>query len=219
MSINYHPFSKDDVNYSKTVELYVEAFPEYPRIPVWLLQYKVKKGTAAFDILYDNDTWIGLLYTTTYKDIVFVQLLAISPTCRSSGYGSKVLDSLRDNNVGKRIILNIEELDEQAENNKQRIRRKTFYEKNGFTSSGYIVNEYGERYEMLILGGKISKEEIDATYKNFLGFFLGFLFKPEIFDIWLNVFVKPLITRRSNGQKRVGYFHSVQYFSQHVFAA
>jgi len=51
------------------------------------------------------------------------------------------------------------------------------------TSSGYIVKEYGERYEMLILGGKISKEEIDATYKNLLGFFLSFLFKTEIFDI------------------------------------
>ena len=78
MSINYYPFTKDDVNYSKVIDLYEEAFPESQHTPLWLLRYKVRTGTAQFNIIYENDTWVGLIYTTEYKNILFVQLFAIS---------------------------------------------------------------------------------------------------------------------------------------------
>ena len=82
--------------------------------------------------------------------------------------------------AGKRIVLNIEKLDEQERNFEQRIKRKAFYEKNGFSSSGYFVKEPGEKLEMLIFGGSISKEEIEAMYKNFFGSIIGFLLRPKI---------------------------------------
>ena len=172
-----------DVNYLQVIDLYREAFPGAQRVPAWLLRYKLKKGKEGFNILYESDTWIGLIYTTEYKDILFVQFLAIAASLRSDGYGSKVMDSMRDMHAGKRIVLNIEELDEQAENNQQRIKRKAFYEKNGFSSSGYIVKESNERHEMLVLGGSISKDEIEAMYKNLLGNILGFLIRPKVIKI------------------------------------
>ena len=183
MSINFRPLSKHDVNYLQVNDLYRKAFPGAHRIPVWLLNYKLKKGKKGFNILYEEDTWIGLIYSTEYKDIVFLQFLAISESFRSEGYGSKVLDSMRDIHFGKRLILNIEELDEQAKNCQQRIKRKAFYEKNGFRSSGYIVKEPEARYEMLVLGGSISKAEIEAIYKNLFGNVLGFLIRPKVIKI------------------------------------
>ncbi|MFY8282683.1 GNAT family N-acetyltransferase [Pseudoalteromonas sp. SSMSWG5] len=183
MSINFRPLTKYDANYSKVIALYKEAFPGAQRIPAWFLRYKLKKGKAGFNILYEADTWIGLIYATEYKDIVFVQFLAISESFRSDGYGSKVMDSMKYMHSGKRIVLNIEELDEQAENYQQRIKRKAFYEKNGFSSSGYIVKEPAERLEMLILGGNISKEEIEAMYKNLFGYILGFFIRPQVIKI------------------------------------
>ncbi len=183
MSINFQPLTIYDVNYSKVIDLYKEAFPGAQRIPAWLLRYKLKKGKAGFNILYIDDTWIGLIYATEYKDIVFVQFLAILELFRSDGYGSKVMDSMRVMHSGKRIVLNIEELDEQAENYQQRIKRKAFYEKNGFSSSGYIVKEPAERLEMLILGGSISKEEIEAMYKNLFGYIIGFFIRPKVIKI------------------------------------
>lgn len=183
MSINFQPLTIHDVNFSKVVDLYKEAFPGAQRIPAWLLRYKLKKGKTGFNVLYKDDTWIGLIYATEYEDIVFVQFLAISELFRSDGYGSKVMDSMRDMHSGNRIVLNIEVLDEQADNYQQRIKRKAFYEKNGFSSSGYIVKEPAERLEMLIVGGSISKEEIEAMYKNLFGSVIGFFIRPKVIEI------------------------------------
>ena len=183
MSINFRPLTKYDVNYSRVIELYKEAFPGVQRVPSWILRYIMRKGKAGFSVLYEHDSWIGLIYVTEYKDIVFVHFFAISESRRSGGYGSKVMDSMRDMYSGNRIVLNIEELDEQEENYQQRVKRKAFYGKNGFSSSGYIVKEPGERLEMLILGGNINKEEIQAMYKSLFGRILGSFFRPEVIEI------------------------------------
>ena len=183
MSINFRPLNKYDVNYTKVIELYKEAFPGAQRIPTYLLRYKLRKGKKGFYVLYEEDDWIGLIYYTEYKDIVFVQFLAISETFRSQGYGSKVMDLMRHTQSEKRIVLNIEELNEQAENYQQRIKRRAFYKKNGFSSSGYIVKEPDERHEMLIRGGSIRKEEIEAMYKNLFGHVISFFIRPKVIKI------------------------------------
>jgi hypothetical protein len=93
------------------------------------------------------------------------------------------MDSMGNKYSGKRIVLNIEELDEKEENNQQRIKRKAFYESNGFNSTGFIIKEPAERQEMLIRGGTVSKKEIEAMYRHFLGNVLFSLLKPEVLQI------------------------------------
>ena len=183
MTIDFRPLSKYDVNYSKVIELYKEAFPGVQRVPSCILRYIMRKGKTGFCVLYDHDSWIGLIYVTEYKDIVFVHFFAISESRRSEGYGSEVMESLKEIYSGNRIVLNIEELDAQEENYQQRVKRKAFYGKNGFSSSGYIVKEPGERLEMMIFGGKIAKEEIKAMYKSLFGRTLGSFIRPEVIEI------------------------------------
>ena len=183
MSINLRPLTQYDHNYAKVIDLYKSAFTTAQHIPTWILRFKLKKGKVGFNVLYANDTWIGLIYTTEYLDIVLVHFLAISESCRSGGYGSKVMDSLKVTHSGKRIVLNIEQLYKKEKNYPQRVKRKDFYEKNGFCSSGYIVKEPGEKLEMLIFGGSISKREIEAMYKNLFGSIIGFLLRPKIINI------------------------------------
>nr|WP_181006274.1 GNAT family N-acetyltransferase [Shewanella insulae] len=180
VSINFRPFNKSDGNYSKVIELYKEAFPGAQRIPTFLLRFKLRKGKKGFSVLYDGEEWIGLIYLTQYRDIVFVQFLAVSESIRSKGYGSKVMDALGDLYPEKRMVLNIEEVNEQARNYRQRIKRKAFYEKNGFISTGYLVKEPDQMQEMLIRGGSISKEEIELMYKELLGNIIGSLIRPRV---------------------------------------
>jgi GNAT superfamily N-acetyltransferase len=182
LSINLRPLNQNDDNYSKVIYLYKKAFTTDQRIPTWILKFKLRKGKVGFNVLYADDTWIGLIYTTEFKDIVLVHFFAISESFRSGGYGSKVMDSMKIIHSGKRIVLNIEKLDKQEKNFEQRIKRKAFYEKNGFSSSGYFVKEPGEKLEMLIFGGSISKEEIEAMYKNLFGSIIGFLLRPKIIN-------------------------------------
>ncbi|TVP14724.1 GNAT family N-acetyltransferase [Shewanella sp. KCT] len=180
MSINFRPFNKSDGNYSKVIDLYKEAFPGAQRIPTFLLRFKLRKGKKGFSVLYDGGKWIGLIYLTQYRDIVFVQFLAVTASIRSKGYGSKVMDALGDLYPEKRMVLNIEEVNEQARNYQQRIKRKAFYEKNGFISTGYLVKEPDQMQEMLIRGGIISKKEIELMYKELLGNIIGSLIRPRV---------------------------------------
>jgi len=182
MSIKFSPLSRYDINYTNVIELYKEAFTAVRRVPSWLLRFMLRKGKDGFSVLYENNNWIGLIYITEYKDIVFVHFFAIAEVQRSSGFGSKVLDALKEKHEN-RVVLNIEELQAQQQNYSQRVKRKAFYLNNGFSSSGYLVKEPGERLEMLIHGGSISKEEIEAIYKNLFGGILGSLYRPKIITI------------------------------------
>lgn len=180
MSIRLLPISEYDENYPGVIALYRKSFPGAQRIPAWFLRFKLRNGKAGFSVLYSGDRWIGLIYLTEHEDVVFIHFLAIAESCRSSGYGGQVLAAISDAHAGKRIILNIEPLDEQAANYRQRVKRKSFYERCGFRSSGYLVQEPGEQFEMLVLGGTISKREIEEIYRKLLGRILGLLLAPTI---------------------------------------
>jgi len=169
MSIFFQPLATDKENVDNVKSLYKRAFPTNERAPLWLLLHKAAKGKLQFNSLYDNASWIGLISTSAYKDIVYVIYFAIDDTYRSGGFGSKVLTALKESNPDKRIVLTIEPLNDKANNFSQRVKRKKFYDKNGYQSSGYMVEEFGQSFEMLLLGASISPEEIRMVYRSFLG--------------------------------------------------
>ncbi|TLU66342.1 GNAT family N-acetyltransferase [Thalassotalea litorea] len=183
MNITFYPVNSNNANYIEVIDLYKEAFPEARKVPKWLLKYKLRNGKIGLSALYSENVWIGLIHITEYEDIVFIQSLAIAEFNRSKGFGSQVLDSLKSLHSGKRIVLNIEVIEDEASNYKQRVKRKAFYENNGFLSSGFTVKEPGENLEMLIFGGAITKIEIESMYKKLFGSILGLFLKPEVTQI------------------------------------
>lgn len=154
--------------------LYKEAFPKEEQVPFFLLKYKAMKGKANFYGIYDKNEFIGLLYTVCYKDIVFLFYLAIHSKKRGNGYGSVILEKVKHKFKNHRIILNIEEVDENNSNFEQRQKRKKFYIKNGFKDSNIKTKENHVIYEMLYCGGNVTYEEYSELMKNCLG---NFLFK------------------------------------------
>ncbi len=102
MSINFRPLNQNDENNLRVIDLYKSAFTTSQNIPSWLLRFKLRKGKVGFNVIYTNDTWIGLIYTTEYKNLVFVHFFAISQSCRSGGYGSKVIDFIKAKHTGKK---------------------------------------------------------------------------------------------------------------------
>ena len=63
----------------------------------------------------------------------------------------------------------IERLDEQADNKEQRIARRKFYLKNGFTSSGIFIKGTSGDMEILNFGEKVSPEEYLILQRYALG--------------------------------------------------
>lgn len=159
----------------KVKNLYIKEFPKYERLPFWFLVYKSKKKNSDFYAIYDDSEYIGLLYLTYYKDIVYVFYLAIDPLQQSKGYGSKILQYLRKIYKDKRLFLNIEKVDSSADNYEQRFKRKRFYEKNGFKNTNFEIGKKDIVYEILYLGEEVYEYEYHALFKSYLGRILNFI--------------------------------------------
>lgn len=164
---------KNNKEYSERVsKLYNEAFPKEERIPIWLLKLLTRKNKAKFYSIYDDKKFIGLIYNIYYKDIVFVLFFAIDKELRSQGYGSKVLDCIKQKYNNNRIVLSIEQIEENSNNYEQRIKRKEFYIRNGFKDSNYTIKERNVTYDMLYYNKndkKVNLQEFQEMMKNYFG--------------------------------------------------
>ena len=172
MAIIFKEVNKKEEEFQKVKDLYLTAFPANERFPMWLLWKKARQNYINFYNLYDDDKWIGFIYIVLEKDISLIAYLAIHSKERGSGYGSQVLKAVIEKYKKNRIVLNIEPLDEKAENYEERKKRRKFYEKNGFQSLGYTVREWKEDYDMFSYGGIVTKEEYETLMKKFIGKFL-----------------------------------------------
>lgn len=153
--------------------LYREAFPKEEQIPLWYLKAKAKKSTSDCVGVYDGDIFVGLLNLIYHKEIVFVFFFAVSADLRGRGYGTKILEELKERNPGKRVVLSIETVDMPCPNLSQRIRRKEFYRRNGFLPCGYRIVEKGVAYDMLSNGGVVTKAEFQKLIQNYMGAILA----------------------------------------------
>lgn len=140
-------------------EIYFEAFPKSERKPFFTLRRSVKKGKVQLLTAMENEILQGFVMAIPYKDMVMVDYLAVSSKIRSQGTGSKILQEVYRRFSDKKIVLLIERLDESAENKEQRIARRKFYFKNGFTSSDIYITGYSGNMEILNYGGMVSTQE------------------------------------------------------------
>lgn len=101
--------------------------------------------------------------------MVMVDYLAVSSKIRSHGTGSKIIREVCRYFSGQKIVLLIERLDDTAENKDQRIARRRFYFKNGFTSSDIYITGRSGNMEILNFGGAVSKQEYMQLQQYALG--------------------------------------------------
>lgn len=160
--------------------LYEAAFPAHERIPFWFLLRRTKLSSVEFLAYYDEGVFVGTSYVITHNDFSLVLYLAIDSTHRSKGYGSAVLHKLDSHYQDKRIALEIETLDPKAANYEQRVRRKSFYEKNGYKDSGLLIDDKDEVYEVLVRNGNVSEADYQGLYRQFAGPFLFKRFMPKV---------------------------------------
>lgn len=154
---------KENKKISKEIkELYESSFPEDEQVPFMILKHNAKKTNADLYAIYDKDCFIGMLSTVYYKDIVFLWYLAIKEEYRGKGYGTKVLKDCQNRYNNKRIILNVEEVEESYSDYEERFRRRQFYIRNKFISCGFKTDEYHVIYEMLYYGGNVTYDEYKA---------------------------------------------------------
>jgi GNAT superfamily N-acetyltransferase len=156
--------------------LYQTAFRQEERLPWSVLRLMTLLNCVSLNAYYDDSKFCGFTHNTVTDDYVFIMFFAVREDLRGSGYGSAILNYLKQQYSNKAIILNVEPLDERAANSDERIRRMRFYQKNGFYDTGYDIKEVGGVFRVLS-----TKPDLDVSaYLNvFRKLSFGF-WKPEL---------------------------------------
>ena len=156
--------------------LYESAFPSNERIPMkQLLDDKIKREFWAFFEKEDGEngaapTFCGFSNSISNGDITNIVYFAVVPELRSRGYGSQILQAIREKHPDSRIVVDIEveEDSKDAEELERRNRRRDFYQRNGFDAAPVKYHWQGEHYRLLSAGGTVTDKEFRDFWKEIL---------------------------------------------------
>lgn len=111
-----------------------EAFPKEERIPSDRFLSMLRELDCDAWAFYDKEVFVGFAVLLSDADLqmAYLSYFAIDSTNRSKGYGSKALAKLAEVYDGCQIVLDMERMEESADNYDQRLRRLVFYERNGY---------------------------------------------------------------------------------------
>lgn len=140
----------------KIKHLFEHAFPSEERPPFSFFYYTPRQDLKG---VYDEDTFIGLVDTIEYQDVVYLFFLALKKKYRQKGYGSTILKDLFSRFPNKRIYLLAEEIDEKYPNYEERISRLSFYKKNGMYPTSTNIDEYDIVYTLLSNNTKVTYQD------------------------------------------------------------
>ena len=162
---------KDNKEIRRDIEpLYISAFPEEERPPVDMFFDTVLLDNDNLLGFYDNNMFIGFANTITHKDICYLFFLAVKDEFRNKGYGSKIIQLLKELYKDKVLTLCYEEIDDKYPDIKLRKRRRDFYYRNGFKDNEMKTCEYGVNYETCYIGNhKVTFDDYLSLYKSVFG--------------------------------------------------
>ena len=146
-------YKQNKTGVSDITNLYLTAFPENERPPVKYFFEAVNRFEDNQLIsFYDKNQFVGFAYVVVYKDMVYIAFLAVSENLRGKGYGTAILNELKEMYHGYVILLCFEEVNEKYPDFDNRLRRKLFYERNGFKDNEMLTQEGTVVYQSAYIG-------------------------------------------------------------------
>lgn len=153
------------LNSTDIKRIYFEAFPKKERMPFPMMVAMSKLWNTQFFSFYDGDVPCGFIYLASIGKIVFVMFFAVDKALRSKGYGSAILQDIKNKYPEKKIIVSIEPYEKNAHDIELRIRRKDFYMRNGYKETGYMMKLNGVVQEIIISNGTFVKREFRSFFR------------------------------------------------------
>ncbi len=146
--------------------LYESSFSEAEKIPAVNIA-RALDGGAFLDRYSEDEEFIGFTMGFVHRDMVFLVYFATRPEVRGNGYGSEILDMLRDEFSTYRMFLVTEPLDPGVEDNCMRVRRQAFYRRNGCRDTGVKVVSDGEWFDTMFVQGTLTEDEMVSVIRNY----------------------------------------------------
>lgn len=149
--------------------LYKTAFPVDQRVPFWSLRLRSNMNGMEIVAYYDEDVFCGFACLLATENAVYLYYIAVAEGLRGKGYGTQILDDLKQRHPEKTIALDIEARDPGANDNEKRAARRAFYLDNGFKPSGYGFKD-GGLFEIIVFGEKLKEPKAYAALIDRLAF-------------------------------------------------
>lgn len=122
--------SKDDKMFNDAIMLYPKSFPYHEQRKIESQKEILSDKEYNFDLIYDNDNFIGIILYWETLDYIYIEHFCIEPNMRNKKYGENALELLKKKN--KTMILEIDPpIDEIS------IRRKLFYTRVGYKENTF----------------------------------------------------------------------------------
>lgn len=164
MIINTEPITVDNRFWTQINILAKETFPPEEYIaPEELVRMSATKGHEFLALIHE-DSFIGYIVVYPHRDLLYLLYLAIDPSCRSKGYGSHVIETLKARYADRKLVVDFEMPDDNAPNREQRLRRRQFYLRNGYKETGFFVSYMGVDYEVFCMNDDFDPQ----AYKDML---------------------------------------------------
>jgi GNAT superfamily N-acetyltransferase len=175
-SLEVQPVVADTPLGNRVNALYTDAFPRVDKFAFDAMCRFAADGGAEFSAYLDDGEFCGFSYVLKAEKYLFVLYLAVEVAERSKGYGSRVIDRLKQENPGMDLVLDIELPYEDAPNAEQRYRRRAFYERNGFWCTGDVFGVDDNLYLIMTTAEKWDREDFMACAKRVHGFLPDYYF-------------------------------------------
>lgn len=182
MKLNFKRVKKGSPEAGLCKELYSRAFPDDERAPFMMLLLKARRKDVDFWSVSCEGQWAGFIYVVNNADLSYVFYIAVSERMRGKGIGSGILKAAQQLYKGRRLFLAIEQLDENAANYPERVRRKEFYLRCGFRELHRKLQEGAVVYDILGVGGDVSAQEYKRLMTDYAGKVLSKLFTMEFVE-------------------------------------
>ncbi|MBQ2095405.1 MAG: GNAT family N-acetyltransferase [Firmicutes bacterium] len=141
--------------------LYEEAFPEIERFPFESLLDCCGRGKADFFVYRDAGENVGFCVVLLPGRYAYGLFAAIDSDKWNRGYGSQLVREVLRAYPDRVVVLDIEPVNETADNYEERRRRLRFFEKNGFHDTGYEMRDESGPYRILS-NGKVSTWKVSS---------------------------------------------------------
>ena len=168
VSLSVRPVVKGTPLADFTKEIYTESFDRRMQVPIDNLFTVSAQHKADFMAVFDDDIYIGFYYVYLFKDTAFLYYLAVTEGMRCRGYGTEILDLLKDTYCPERRIVLCTEaplVDDKLVSS--RYRKLGFYSRNGFIDTLYKFESVGILYEVLYWGSNWEPESIHEILRSF----------------------------------------------------
>lgn len=159
--------TKEDMYFDDAMKIYETSFPIFEQRTLEKQIEVLKNKMYYCTIICENGILIGILFYWKYGKYTYIEHLAISPSFRGTGYGSRILEIFCKEN--KNTILEIDNpIDEIS------VKRLKFYSKIGFRLQVFehihppYRKEYNGHYLKIMSFNKDLSQEEYNEFNSFL---------------------------------------------------